>query len=44
MCEIRSRGKRPKTKKIINKYSGQQQKEMDYDEPHLVPNEKMEPI
>jgi hypothetical protein len=29
----------PRTKKQI-KYSGQKQKEMDYDEPHLVPNEK----
>jgi hypothetical protein len=27
MCEVRSREKRPKTKKI--KYNGQQQKEMD---------------
>jgi hypothetical protein len=26
------------------KYNGQQQKEMDCDEPHLVPNEKMQPI
>jgi hypothetical protein len=28
----------PKTKKT--KYNGQQQKEMDYNEPHLAPNEK----
>jgi hypothetical protein len=42
MCEVRSREKRPKTKKI--KYNGQQQKEMDWDEPHSVPNEKMQPI
>jgi hypothetical protein len=26
------------------KYSGQQQKAMDCDEPHLVPNEKTQPI
>jgi hypothetical protein len=26
------------------KYSGQQQKETDYDEPHLAPNEKTQPI
>jgi hypothetical protein len=26
------------------KYNGQQQKEMDCDEPHLMPNEKMQPI
>jgi len=40
MCEVRSREKtaRTKTKKI--KYSGQQQKEMDYDESHVVPNEE----
>jgi hypothetical protein len=33
--------KNPKKRK---RYSGQQQKEMDYDEPHLAPNEKMHPI
>jgi hypothetical protein len=26
------------------KYNGQQQKEMDCDEPHLAPNEKTQPI
>jgi hypothetical protein len=42
MCEVRSRknGQEPKKKK----YSGQQQKEMDWYEPHPVPNEKMQPI
>jgi hypothetical protein len=34
--------KQPRTQK--KKYNGQQQKQMDYDEPHLVPNEKMQPI
>ncbi len=33
---------RTKTKKI--NYSGQQQKEMDCDEPHLALNEKTQPI
>jgi len=42
MCEVRSRknGQEPKKKK----YSGQQQKEIDYDEPHPAPNEKRQPI
>ncbi len=35
--------KRPRTEKKT-KYSGQQQKEMDSDEPHLRPNEKTQPI
>jgi hypothetical protein len=34
-------GQEPKKKK---RYSGQQQKEMDCDEPHLAPNEKMHPM
>jgi hypothetical protein len=37
------REKWPRTNKIKKRYSGQQQKEMDYDEPHLAPNEKMHP-
>jgi hypothetical protein len=42
MCEVRSRknGQEPKKKK----YSGQQQKEIDCDEPHPTPNEKTQPI
>jgi hypothetical protein len=36
--------KNPKKKKKKTKYNGQQQKEMDYDEPHLTPNEKTQPI
>jgi hypothetical protein len=45
MCEVRSRknGQEPKKKKK-KKYSGQQQKEIDCDEPHLAPNEKTQPI
>ncbi len=35
-------GKTAKNQK--KKYSGQQQKEMDWDEPHPVPSEKMQPI
>jgi hypothetical protein len=42
MCEVRSREKRPRTKK--KKYNGQQQKEMDCREPHPAPNEKMQGI
>ncbi len=42
MCEVRSREKRARTKK--KKYSGQQQKEIDCDEPHPAPNEKTQPI
>jgi hypothetical protein len=42
MCEVRSREKRARTKK--KKYNGQQQKEMDYHEPHPAPNEKTQPI
>jgi hypothetical protein len=35
MCEVRSKGKMAKnTKKKKVKYNGQQQKEMDCDEPH----------
>jgi len=41
MCEVRSRknGQEPK-----KKYSGQQPKEIDCDEPHPAPNEKTQPI
>jgi hypothetical protein len=42
MCEVRSREKRARKKK--EKYSGQQQKEIDCDEPHPVPNEKTQLI
>jgi len=31
-------------KKRKKKYIGQQQKEIDYDEPHPTPNEKTQPI
>jgi hypothetical protein len=43
MCEVRSRkhGQEPKKKKKCN---GQQQKEMDCDEPHPALNEKMQHI
>jgi len=37
-------GKTTKNKKIKIKYSGQQQKEIDCDEPHPAPNEKAQPI
>jgi hypothetical protein len=43
MCEVKSREKRPKTKKK-QKYSDQQQKEMNSDEPYSAPNEKTQPI
>jgi len=45
MCEVRSRknGQEPKKKKK-KKYSGQQQKEIDCDEPHPALHEKMQPI
>jgi hypothetical protein len=36
-------GQEPK-KKEKKRHSGQQQKEMDCDEPHLAPNEKLHPI
>jgi len=42
MCEVRSRKNRQEQKK--KKYSGQQQKEIDCDEPHPVSNEKTQPI
>ncbi len=41
MCEVRSRKNGQEHKK---KYSGQQQKEMDCDEPHTAPNEKTQGI
>ncbi len=47
MCEVRYRGKTVKNKKKKKekpKYSGQQQKEMDSDEPHLQPDEKTQLI
>ncbi len=40
MCEVKSKGKQPRTKKQKQKYSGHQQKEMNCDKPHLMPNEK----
>jgi hypothetical protein len=44
MCEIRSREKMvKKINKSTSKYSDQQQKEMDCDEPHLETNEKNAP-
>jgi hypothetical protein len=45
MCEVRSRknGQEQK-KKRKKKYSGQQRKEIDCDEPHSAPNEKTQPI
>jgi hypothetical protein len=45
MSEVRSRknGQEPK-KKRKKKYSGQQQKDIDCDEPHPAPNEKTQPI
>jgi hypothetical protein len=36
--------KTAKNKKKKKKYNGQQQKEIDSDEPHLAPNEKTQPI
>ncbi len=43
MCEVRSK-KNGQEQKKRKKYSGQQQKEIDYDEPHPAPNEKTQPI
>jgi hypothetical protein len=45
MCQVRSRknGQEQK-KKSKKKYSGQQQKEIDCDEPHPAPNEKTQGI
>jgi len=43
MCEVRSKeNSQDPTKR--KKYSGQQNKWLDYDEPHLVPNEKTQSI
>jgi hypothetical protein len=42
-CDVKSKGKTAKNQKK-KKYNGQQQKEMDCDEPHLAPNEKTQPI
>jgi hypothetical protein len=36
--------KNQKEKKTKEKYSGQQKKEIDCDEPHPAPNEKTQPI
>ncbi len=44
MCEVRSKTKTTKNKPKKKKYIGQHWNEMDYDEPHLMPNEKMQPI
>jgi hypothetical protein len=43
MCEVKSKEKTTKNKPK-KRYSGQQRNEMDYDEPHLMLNEKMQPI
>jgi hypothetical protein len=43
MCEVKSKKKWPRTKKTT-KFSDQKQKEMNCDEPHLVLNEKTQPI
>jgi hypothetical protein len=41
MYEVRSREKLAKIKKTKKtKYNGQQQREMNYDEPHLASNEE----
>jgi hypothetical protein len=37
-------GKTAKNPKKKTKYSGQQPKKMECDEPHVAPNEKMQPI
>jgi len=45
MCQVRSRGRPAENKKKREKkYSGQQQKEMDSDEPHLALNDKTQTI
>jgi hypothetical protein len=36
--------KQPRINPIKKKHNGQQWKEMDYDEPHLMPNEKRGPF
>jgi len=40
MCEVKSMGKMAKNQKE-KKLQWSTTKKMDYDEPHLVPNEKM---
>ncbi len=44
MCEVKSKEKTTKNKPKINNYNGQERKEMDCDETHMTPNEKMQPI
>jgi hypothetical protein len=46
MCEVTSKGKTTTKQGKKKMYSGQQQKinKMDWDEPHLAPNEKTQPI
>jgi hypothetical protein len=44
MWEVRSRKNSREQKKRKKKYSGQQQNEIDCDEPHPVPNEKTQDI
>jgi len=46
MCEVKSRknDQEPKNKNKNKKYNGQQQKEIDCDEPHPALNEKTQPI
>ncbi len=43
MYEVKSMKKTTKNKPK-EKYSGQQRREVNSDEPHLMPNEKMQPI
>jgi len=40
MCEVSSKQKMIKNKPKKKKYNGEQWKEMDYDEPHLMLKEK----
>jgi hypothetical protein len=46
MCEVRSKEKTTKNKPKKKRYNDQQPKinKMDCEEPHLMPNKKMEPI
>jgi hypothetical protein len=45
VCEVRSRKDSQEQKKKEKKtYNGQQQKEIDCDEPHPASNKKMQPI
>ncbi len=44
MREVRYNKETTKNKTKMKKYNGQQQKKMDCDEPHLMLNEKTQPI